>query len=138
LGVAVVAYSPLGRGFLTGQYKSIDDFEETDGRRHLPRFSPENFSKNLLLVKVFEELAAQKGCTSSQVVLAWIMAQDSDFFPIPGTKKIKYLEENLGSLNVQISPDEDKHIRDIIVSMGGVSGDRSFEKESAFANTAPL
>ncbi|KAI1373878.1 Aldo/keto reductase-like protein [Hypoxylon crocopeplum] len=138
LSVAVVTYSPLGRGFLTGRYKSLDDFEENDSRRQLPRFSPENFSKNLDLVKVFEDLAVKKGCTPAQTVLAWIMAQGIDFFPIPGTKNIHYLEQNLGAVNVQISPDENKHIRDAIVSMGGVSGGRTIETEAAFADTPAL
>jgi aryl-alcohol dehydrogenase-like predicted oxidoreductase len=138
LGVAVVTYSPLGRGFLTGRYKSLDDFEEKDTRRQLPRFSPENFSKNLDLVNIFEKLAAQKGCTPAQVALAWIMAQGPDFFPIPGTKRIRYLEQNLGAVDVKISPEENKHIRDTIISMGGASGKRTVDTANAFADTPPL
>ncbi|KAI4864677.1 Aldo/keto reductase-like protein [Hypoxylon rubiginosum] len=138
LGVAIVTYAPLGRGFLTGRYKSVDDFEETDGRRQLPRFSAENFSKNLDLVKIFEDLAARKGCTPAQAVLAWIMAQGKDFIPIPGTKNIRYLEQNLGAANVQISPDENKNIRDAIVAMGGVSGERTVDTSAAFADTVAL
>ncbi|KAF7545228.1 hypothetical protein G7Z17_g9336 [Cylindrodendrum hubeiense] len=128
LGVALVTYAPLGRGFLTGKYKSLDDFEENDGRRLLPRFSPENFPKNLELVKIFESLAAQKGCTPSQVVLAWIASQGVDFFPIPGTKTIKYLEENMGAIGVKITQEEDSYIRTTLVSMGNVSGDRTITR----------
>lgn len=84
LGVALVAYSPLGRGFITGKYLSPDDFEETDFRRIAPRFSAENFPKNLELVRKFEEMAAKKGCTSGQLCLAWLMAQGDDVFLIPG------------------------------------------------------
>ncbi|KAI1081159.1 Aldo/keto reductase-like protein [Whalleya microplaca] len=138
LGVAIVTYAPLGRGFRTGRYKSLDDFEEKDGRRQLPRFSAENFTKNLDLVKIFEDLAARKGYTPAQAVLAWIMAQGKDFFPIPGTKNIHYLEQNLGAVNVQILPDENKHIRDTIVSMGGVSGERTIDLGAAFADTPAL
>ncbi|KAI1411189.1 Aldo/keto reductase-like protein [Hypoxylon sp. FL1857] len=114
LGVAVVAYSPLGRGFLTGRYKSPDDFEPGDYRRLVPRYSPENFPKNLELVTKFEDFARKKGHTPSQLVLAWIMAQGDDFFPIPGTKSTKYLEENLSALDVKLSPEENQQIRDII------------------------
>ncbi|KAI1097472.1 Aldo/keto reductase-like protein [Jackrogersella minutella] len=138
LGVAVVTYAPLGRGFLTGRYKSLDDFEEKDGRRHLPRFSADNFSKNLDLVKIFEDLAARKGCTPAQAVLAWTMAQGEDFIPIPGTKNIHYLEQNLGALNVQISSEENKLMRDAIVAMGGVSGERTIDSTAAFADTPAL
>ncbi|KAI0165102.1 Aldo/keto reductase-like protein [Hypoxylon sp. FL1284] len=138
LGVSVVAYSPLGRGFLTGRYKSLDDLEETDSRRGMPRFSAENFSKNLDLVKIFEDIGARKDCTPSQAVLAWIMAQGEDFIPIPGTKNFRYLEQNLGAANVQISPEENKNIRDTIDAMGGVSGERNFDATSSFSDTAAL
>jgi len=116
LGVAIVAYSPLGRGFLTGQYKSIDDFEEGDFRKMNPRFSPENFSKNLKLVDQIAELAKKKNITSGQLVLAFLLAQDDLVIPIPGTKKIKYLEENLGALNVKLSAEELASIRKAIES----------------------
>ncbi len=111
LGVAVVAYSPLGRGMLTGAYKSPADFEEGDFRKHAPRFSDENFPKNLKLADQLGEVAKKKGCTASQLVLAWLMAQGDDIFPIPGTKKLKYLEENLGACEVKISEEEEKEIR---------------------------
>ncbi|MBS1951894.1 MAG: Oxidoreductase, aldo/keto reductase family [Cytophagales bacterium] len=106
LGIAFVAYSPLGRGFLTGQIKKFEDFDLTDFRRHSPRFQGENFQKNLNLVKTIQEFASKKGCTTSQLALAWVMAQGDFIFPIPGTKRIKYLEENAGSLNVKLSNKE--------------------------------
>merc|ERR1712093_36495 len=116
-GVTIVAYSPLGRGFLTGRYKSPDDFEEGDFRKMSPRFSKENFPKNLELVKRFEEMAEKKGCTAGQLCLAWVMAQGDDFIPIPGTKSTKYLKENFESRNVKVSPEEDKAIREVIASI---------------------
>lgn len=121
------------------RYKSFDDLEENDARRRLPRFSRENFSKNLDLVKIFEELAAQKGATPAQVVLAWILAQGPEFFPIPGTKNIKYLEQNLGALKVTVSKEDDARIRETIASLGGVAGDRTPAGiEQNFGDTPPL
>jgi len=110
LGIAFVPYSPLGRGFLTGQIKKIEDFEETDYRRYSPRFQGENFQKNLNLVKKLEALAQKKGCTTSQLALAWVIAQGDYLFPIPGTKRIKYLDENIGALNVKFTTQELKEI----------------------------
>ncbi|KAJ8129481.1 hypothetical protein O1611_g4152 [Lasiodiplodia mahajangana] len=138
LGVAIVAYSPLGRGFLTGRFESLDDLDPADKRHLLPRFSPENFPKNLELAKAFGALAATKNCTPAQVALAWIMAQGPDVFPIPGTKTLRYLEQNVGSVHVKISPEDDKHIRDIIKSMGGASGSRQVAQGNALADTAKL
>jgi len=106
LGIAFVAYSPLGRGFLTGQIKKFDDFEPDDYRRFSPRFQGDNFQKNLDLVHQLEQLALQKGCSTSQLALAWVLAQDENIFPIPGTKRIKYLEENAGALNVRFTKEE--------------------------------
>lgn len=106
LGVAFVAYSPLGRGFLTGQIKQFEDLPENDYRRTSPRFIGENFQKNLSLVAHIEGLAKQKGCTPSQLALAWVMAQGNHIFPIPGTKRIAYLEENVGSLNIKLTTAE--------------------------------
>lgn len=114
LGVAIVAYSPLGRGMLTGAYKSPADFEESDFRKFAPRFSEENFPKNLKLVENLKSIADKKGCTPGQLTLAWLLAQGDDVFPIPGTKKIKYLEENLGALDVKLSAEEEKEIRRFI------------------------
>lgn len=102
----------------------MDDLEANDARRMLPRFKPENFPKNLELLKIFEDLAAKKGATPAQVVLAWILAQGPEFFPIPGTKNLKYLEQNLGALNVEITAEDDTQIRSMIESMGGVAGER--------------
>jgi aryl-alcohol dehydrogenase-like predicted oxidoreductase len=103
LGVGFLAYSPLGRGFLTGQIKRFDDLAHDDYRRHSPRFQGENFQKNLQLVRRLEEIAATKGCQPSQLALAWVMAQGDFIVPIPGTKRRTYLEENLGALGVQLS-----------------------------------
>ncbi|KAG6995768.1 aldo-keto reductase yakc [NADP(+)] [Physcia stellaris] len=115
LGIATVAYSPLGRGILTGQYRSVDDFPEDDFRRTIPRFSTqENFDKNLVLVDVLKMIADKKGCTSGQLTLAWMMKQGLDIFPIPGTKKIKYLEENLGAYDVSLTEEENIEVRKAI------------------------
>jgi len=111
LGVATVAYSPLGRGMLTGAYKSPADFEEGDFRRFAPRFSEENFPKNLKLADEIGALAKRKGCTAGQLTLAWLMAQGEDIIPIPGTKKIEYLEENLGALEVRLTEAEIREVR---------------------------
>lgn len=102
LGIAFVAYSPLGRGFLTGQIKQFEDFAADDYRRFSPRFQGENFVKNLELVKKIEQIASKKNCTASQLALAWVMAQGGYIFPIAGTKRITYLEENVGALNVTL------------------------------------
>jgi aryl-alcohol dehydrogenase-like predicted oxidoreductase len=123
LGIGFVAYSPLGRGFLTGAFKTIDDLAPDDFRRHSPRFQGENFAKNLDLVAKIQELAAAKGCTPSQLALAWVLAQGPDIVPIPGTKRAKYLDENLGALTVQLSPAELAQI-DAILPVGISSGDR--------------
>jgi aryl-alcohol dehydrogenase-like predicted oxidoreductase len=106
LGVGFVAYSPLGRGFLTGQIKRFEDLAADDYRRMSPRFQGENFAKNLDLVARVEEIAAEKRCRPSQLALAWVLAQGDDIVPIPGTKRIKYLEENVGALDVRLTPDD--------------------------------
>jgi len=106
LGIGFVAYSPLGRGFLTGQIKRFDDFSSDDYRRHSPRFQGENFAKNLTVVSRLGEMAARKGCTSGQLALAWVLAQGEDIVPIPGTKRIRYLAENLGALDFKLTPAE--------------------------------
>ena len=122
-GVAIVAYSPLGRGFLTGRYRRPDDFEPDDFRRHNPRFSGENFAKNLRLVKRVEEMSASKGCTPSQLALAWVLAQGDDVVPIPGTKHVKYLEQNLAALEVTLSSDELRQLNEIFPP-NAAAGDR--------------
>lgn len=113
LGIAFVAYSPLGRGFLTGQIKSFEDLDEDDFRRTSPRFQGENFNKNLELVKKIEAIAKEKNCTPSQLSLAWVMAQDDFIFPIPGTKRVKYLEENVKAVDVKLSEQDLKQIEDV-------------------------
>jgi aryl-alcohol dehydrogenase-like predicted oxidoreductase len=113
LGVAFVAYSPLGRGFLTGQIKNETDFAADDYRRHSPRFQGTNFQKNLDLVRTIETLANKKGCTASQLALAWVMAQGDHIFPIPGTKRIKYLDENVGAINVSFTKQELEEINTV-------------------------
>jgi len=113
LGVAFVAYSPLGRGFLTGQIKRFEDLAEDDYRRSSPRFQGENFQKNLDLVARVELLAREKSCTPSQLALAWLLAQGNDILPIPGTKRRKYLEENLGALQVQLTPRDLQRIEEV-------------------------
>ncbi len=123
LDIAFVAYSPLGRGFLTGEIKRFEDFEETDYRRQSPRFLGENFEKNLNLVAKIGVLAKAKGCTTAQLALAWVLAQGEFIFPIPGTKHIHYLEENLGALNISLSKEELEDM-DLIVPKNIVSGPR--------------
>jgi len=106
LGVGFVAYSPLGRGFLTGQIKRFEDLAADDYRRMSPRFQGENFGKNLDLVARVEEIAAEKRCRPSQLALAWVLAQGDDIVPIPGTKRVAYLEENVGALDVRLTRDD--------------------------------
>lgn len=106
LGITLVAYSPLGRGFLTGQIKRFEDLDADDYRRHSPRFQGENFQKNLDMVKQIEALAADKGVTASQLALAWILAKGEEFLPIVGTKRRTYLQENIGALDVTLTPDD--------------------------------
>ncbi|KAJ3038537.1 hypothetical protein HDV00_000542 [Rhizophlyctis rosea] len=117
LGVAIVAYSPLGRGFMTGQFKKPEDIPANDARHLNPRFQGENFFANLKLVDKFEEVAKRKGCKPSQLVLSWVLNQGEDFFAIPGTKRSKYLEENVASCHVTITEEDDKEIRDILRSV---------------------
>jgi aryl-alcohol dehydrogenase-like predicted oxidoreductase len=123
LGIGFVAYSPLGRGFLTGRYRTIDDLPADDYRRNAPRFQGENFQKNLDLVTIIKDLAQSKGCTPSQLALAWVLAQGDDVVPIPGTKRIQYLDDNLGAAGVALSADELAKI-DALLPAGSTSGDR--------------
>jgi aryl-alcohol dehydrogenase-like predicted oxidoreductase len=123
LGIGFVPYSPLGRGFLTGQIKSIDDLAPDDFRRHAPRFQGENFQKNLDLVREVEAMAREKGCAPSQLALAWVLAQGDDIVPIPGTKRRRYLEENVGALDVTLTPEDLERI-DRIIPPGAAAGTR--------------
>jgi aryl-alcohol dehydrogenase-like predicted oxidoreductase len=123
LGIGYVAYSPLGRGFLTGQFTSPDDFPEGDFRRNHPRFQGDNFEKNLELVREVEALAKDKGWSTAQLALAWVLAQGDDIVPIPGTKRIKYLDDNIGALEVKLSRDDLDRL-DAILPPGAASGER--------------
>lgn len=111
LGVAIVCYSPIGRGMLSGTIRSPDDLDEGDFRRYSPRFSAENFPKNLKLVDTISAIAKKKGVTPAQLTLAWILAQGDDFFPIPGTTNPARLDENLGAFKITLSAEEEKEIR---------------------------
>jgi len=123
LGIGFVAYAPLGRGFLTGKYRTIDDLDPEDTRRNHPRFQGENFAKNLELVKRIEELAKAKNVTPSQLALAWVLAQGEDVVPIPGTKHVKYLEENIAALDIKLTP-EDMRLIDEAAPKGSTVGER--------------
>jgi aryl-alcohol dehydrogenase-like predicted oxidoreductase len=123
LGIGFVPYAPLGRGFLTGAIKSIEDIRSDDFRRTSPRFQGENFEKNLELVRHIGALAAEKGCTPSQLALAWVLAQGDDMVPIPGTKRRQYLEENVGAIRVTLTRADLERI-DEIAPKGVAAGDR--------------
>ncbi len=123
LGIGFVAYSPLGRGFLTGQIARFEDLDPDDSRRNQPRFQGENFQKNLDLVARVKEIAQEKGCTAGQLALAWLLAQGRDIVPIPGTKRRAYLEENLGALDVALTQEELARI-DTVAPRGVASGER--------------
>jgi aryl-alcohol dehydrogenase-like predicted oxidoreductase len=123
LGTGFVAYSPLGRGFLTGEFKRFDDLPPDDYRRFSPRFQGENFQKNLDLVQRVEQIAKEKHCSPSQLALAWVLAQGKDIVPIPGTKRRKYLEENVGAVNVQLSAEDLRRIEEAFPS-GAAAGER--------------
>jgi aryl-alcohol dehydrogenase-like predicted oxidoreductase len=123
LGIGFVAYSPLGRGFLTGRFRRPEDLPEDDYRRQAPRFQGENFEKNLGLVRHVEALAAEKSCTPAQIGLAWVLAQGEDVVPIPGTKRRKYLEENVAALGVKLTPADLRRIEEI-APKGAAAGTR--------------
>jgi aryl-alcohol dehydrogenase-like predicted oxidoreductase len=133
LGIGFVPYSPLGRGFLTGRFRSFDDLPADDYRRNQPRFQGANFQKNLDLVALIERLAEQKGCTPSQLALAWLLAQGEDLVPIPGTKRVKYLEENVGALDVTLTAGDLRRI-DEIAPLGAAAGSRYPEAGMATVN----
>ena len=133
LGIGFVPYSPLGRGFLTGQYRSLDDFAPDDFRRRAPRFQGGNFEKNLDLVRQIDEIARDKGCTPSQLALAWVLSQGDDVVPIPGTKRVRYLRENIASLEVVLTPGELERI-DTAMPAGAATGTRYPEASMAALN----
>ena len=133
LGIGYVAYSPLGRGFLTGQVKSPSDFAEGDFRKNHPRFQGENFDKNIQLVHEVEAMAAEKGCTTAQLALAWVLAKGDDVVPIPGTKHRRYLDENIGALDVRLTA-EDLQRLDQILPPGAAAGERYHAQGMATVN----
>jgi aryl-alcohol dehydrogenase-like predicted oxidoreductase len=126
LGIGFVAYSPLGRGFLTGRFRTFEDLPEDDYRRNSPRFQGGNFQKNLDLVERVEEIARRKQCTPAQLALAWLLAQGEDIVPIPGTKQRRYLEENVGALEVELTSADLEEIEDV-APKGAAAGDRYHE-----------
>ena len=133
LGIALVAYSPLGRGFLTGEIRSFDDFPADDYRRMSPRFQGENFAKNLQLVARIEQMATSKGCTPSQLALAWVLSRGDDVIPIPGTKRRKYLEQNVAALDVVLDS-ADLDLIEEIAPRGVAAGERYPAAMMAFVN----
>jgi aryl-alcohol dehydrogenase-like predicted oxidoreductase len=129
LGIGFVAYSPLGRGFLSGRFRSPADFEEGDFRRYHPRFQGENFQKNLELVEKVKEIADEKGVTAGQLALAWVLSQGEDVVPIPGTTKVKNLEENVAAAEIELSDDELTRL-DAVAPNGAAAGDRYADMSS--------
>ncbi len=136
LGIGIVAYSPLGRGFLTGQITSPEDLPEEDFRRFLPRFTGDNFVRNVALVDTVRELAAAKGCTPGQLALAWVLARGEDVVPIPGTKRRYYVEENVAAAQVVLDAGELSTI-DEVFPVGGTAGSRYPDMSSIGAATPP-
>jgi aryl-alcohol dehydrogenase-like predicted oxidoreductase len=133
LGIGYVAYSPLGRGFLTGQIRSPSDFPDDDFRRFHPRFTGDNFERNIALVREVEAMAKDKGVTTAQLALAWVLAQGDDIIPIPGTKHVRYLDENIAALDVPLS-EEDRRRLDQILPPGAAAGDRYHKRGMATIN----
>ena len=133
LGIGYVAYSPLGRGFLSGRFKSPADFAEGDFRHNHPRFQGENFQKNIALVREVEAMAADKGCSAAQLALAWVLAQGGDVVPIPGTKHVRYLDENIDALDAALSQDDLDRL-DAILPPGAAAGPRYPERGMAGVN----
>ncbi|MEO6579762.1 MAG: aldo/keto reductase [Sphingomicrobium sp.] len=133
LGIGYVAYSPLGRGFLTGEIRRPEDFPDDDYRRFHPRFTGENFAKNIALVDRIEELAKAKGVTAAQLALAWVLAQGEDIVPIPGTKRRRYLDQNIAAARIEVSRDELDAL-DAILPPGAAGGDRYHAQGMATIN----
>ena len=133
LGIGFVAYSPLGRGFLTGQFTRFEDLPEDDYRRSSPRFQGENFQKNLDLVRGVEQIAREKNCTPAQLALAWVLAQDKNIVPIPGTKRRKYLEDNVAAVDVKLTAEDLRRINEIFPT-GAAAGERYPEHMMSIVN----
>jgi aryl-alcohol dehydrogenase-like predicted oxidoreductase len=133
LGIGFVAYSPLGRGFLSGRFRRPDDLPADDYRRNHPRFQGENFARNLELVEHVEAIAREKGCTSSQLALAWVLAQDRDIVPIPGTKRRRYLEEDVAATTTVLSPEDLRHLESAFPK-GATAGSRYPERAMVHLN----
>ena len=133
LGIAFIPFSPLGRGFLTGQIKGIEDLPPDDNRRNFPRFQGENFAKNMKLVELVNVIAQEKSCTPGQLALAWVLAQGNNVIPIPGTKRRKYLEENIASLDVKLSAADLERIEEVF-PREAVQGERYPENMMRLAN----
>jgi aryl-alcohol dehydrogenase-like predicted oxidoreductase len=133
LGITFVPYSPLGRGFLTGAIQKLEDLDVTDWRRTNPRFGEEALKANLKLADAVNEMAKKKGCTPAQLALAWVLAQGSDMLPIPGTKRLKYLEDNMGALHVKLSAADSKVIRELVAKIP-VAGERYAPEMMAMLN----
>lgn len=133
LSIGFVAYSPLGRGFLTGQFKKFEDLEADDYRRFSPRFQGDNFQKNLDLVKQVELIAREKDCQPSQLALAWVLAQGDDVVPIPGTKRRKYLEENTGAAEIELTIDDLRRLNEVFPT-GAAAGERYPEHMMSLVN----
>ncbi len=133
LGISFVAYSPIGRGFLSGRFKSTNEIPEDDFRKNHPRFQEENFTHNYELVKKLEEIAKEKGCTTAQLALAWVMTMREFIVPIPGTKKVKYLEENAAAVEVKLSGDDIKRLNEA-APIGFTKGTRYPERAMSSVN----
>lgn len=125
LGIAFVAYAPLGRGFFSGQIKSTDDLNTDDFRRNLPRFQPQNYAQNYELYRKVQNIALDKGCTSSQLALAWVLAQGDDIIPIPGTKRVHYVEENAAAVDLELSAEDLRRLEEVL-PRGAAFGDRTW------------
>ncbi|CAL1698067.1 unnamed protein product [Somion occarium] len=140
IGATIVAYSPLGRGLITGRYKGPEDFEEGDFRRMVPRYSKENFPNILKIAEGLKKIGERHNATAGQVALAWLLAQDEKVIPIPGTTKEKYLKENLGALNVKLTPEEVQEVREIVSKADAANGPRypGVMQELLFGNTPSL
>jgi aryl-alcohol dehydrogenase-like predicted oxidoreductase len=133
LGIGFVPYSPLGRGFLTGRFRTPEDFPADDFRRNHPRFTGDNFDRNIALVREIETMAAERGCTAAQLALAWVLAQGEDLVPIPGTKRRTYLDENIGALQLELGADDLARL-DAILPAGAAAGTRYPERGMASVN----